>query len=156
MKVLEKSKGIARFLALVAILAFVPACNAPAIGVNQDPKTGVVTIDPSGGTVGQIIATAGQAAPFIPQPFGGILTLATLGASAILHVIQMASVKDWKGAALATAQGVNDVVSHLDTKADVTPLHPAVVADMIKQAVDTAHDGAGVPQPIQAQLAVKT
>jgi hypothetical protein len=142
-----------RVMLLVALVAIVPACATDgAIGVSQDPKTGIVTIDPNGGTVGKAISIGQTAAPFVPPPFGTILTLGLAGASAILHIWQQARASNWKGAALATASGVQDVVGKLDAAHQQTPIPPAQAADMIKAAIDTAHDDHAVPQAIQNAL----
>lgn len=146
-----------RVLALVGLCAIVPACATDGlIGVSQDPKTGVVTIDPSGGTLGKVAATAGGAAPLLPPPFGTILGLGALGLSGILHVWQQIRAKNWKGAALATAQGAQDVIGKLDAAHAQTPIPPSAAADMVKAAIDAAHDAHGVPQAIQNVLTPTT
>lgn len=146
-----------RVLALVGLVAIVPACATDGlIGVSQDPKTGVVTIDPNGGTLGSVISTGQAAAPFIPPPLGQMVTLGLLGASGILHILQQIRAKNWKGAALATASGVQDVVGKLDGAHAQTPIAPAAAADLIKAAVDAAHDAHGVPQAIQNVLTPTT
>ena len=146
-----------RVLLLVALVAIVPACAIDgAIGVTQDPKTGVVTIDPNGGTLGGIAKTAGDAAPFLPPPFGTILGFAALALSGGVHVAQQIRASNWKGAALATAAGVQDVVGKLDAPHIQVPIAPAAAADLIKVAVDAAHDSHDVPQAIQNQLTPTT
>jgi len=149
-----KALRVTMFLALVAII---PACATDGmIGVSQDPVTGKVTIDPSGGTLGKVAATAGSAAPLLPAPFGTILGLGALGLSGIVHVWQQIRASNWKGAALATASGVQDVVGKLDGAHTQTPIAPAAAADMIKAAIDTAHDAHEVPQAIQNVLTPTT
>lgn len=146
-----------RVVALVGLVAIVPACSTDGlIGVSQDPKTGIITVDPNGGTLGKVAATAGSAAPLLPAPFGTIVGLGALGLSGIVHIWQQLRVKNWKGAALATAQGAQDVIGKLDAAHAQTPIAPSAAADMVKAAIDLAHDAHGVPQSIQNVLTPTT
>jgi hypothetical protein len=139
-----------RILALVGLVAIVPACATDGmIGVSQDPVTGKVTIDPNGGKLGSVI-TGGQAvAPFLPPPLSGFLLLGLGVASAGLHVWQQIRASNWKGAALATASGVQDAIGKLDAAHAQTPIAPSAAADLVKAAVDAAHDAHGVTQAVQ-------
>ncbi len=140
-----------RVMLLLALMVIIPSCALDGpMGIEQDPKTGVVTIkDPKGGIVGQIATGAKDVGGALPAPIGTILwgigSILSLG----VHAYQQTRVGSWKGAALATAAGVQDAIGKLDAPHGQAPAAPSVAADLIKAAVDAAHDAHDVPQAIQ-------
>lgn len=150
-----------RVVAFASLCLLLPACALDGpMGVSQDPKTGVVTItDPSGGIVGKIATgaqTASQVAGGPTNPVGlilwGVGSILSLG----VHVYQQVRVKDWKGATLATAAGVQDFVGKMDAAHSQNPIAPSHAADLLKAAIDAAHDSHDVPQLLQNVLTPTT
>ena len=147
-----------KILLLLAFAFLIPACAIDGtIGVSQDPTTGQVTItDPKGGVIGKIATGAQTAGSMLPPPLGTILwgvgSLLSLG----VHVAQQVRVGSWKGAALATASGVQDAIGKLDAAHAQNPVAPSAAADIVKAAIDLAHDNHDVPQAIQNVLTPTT
>ena len=132
-----------RIVALCGLVLAIPACATDKlIGVTQDPKTGVVTIDPNGGTLGTIAKDAGAAAPIVPAPFNVPLLAGSAVLSLIVHVWQQIRAGNWKNAAIATATGVGAVANTL----------PADVQAKLGTAISIAHDAANVAQSLQDNL----
>jgi len=142
---------------LIALVAIIPACSTDGmIGISQDPKTGVVTIDPNGGKIGSAISAGQAAAPLLPPPLNGIALLGLAAASAGLHVWQQIRASNWKGAAVATAAGVQDFVGKMDAAHAQAPIPPSSAADLLKAAIDAAHDNHDVHQDLQNALTPTT
>lgn len=116
-----------------------------------DTATGTqVTKNPDGTTTvtqnpNNPVAVAGQVAGSLPLPFAGLIGAAIAGFPGIWAAFRG---KQWKNAAVATAQAAGTIVSKLpDSNAKTAAL----------AVMDTVHDAAGVlpaiQQPLQAVAA---
>lgn len=159
---MRKFMAVSFIALLVAFLGCVPFDNATGFTPAKPAVTnadGTVTpaqpakIDVANSPVGKALNTVDAVGNF--TPFGPIVHLATTGILGLLSVIGFARGAQWKNAALATAQGVQAVVSSLDA-VHATSTAPSTVADQIKKAVDAAHDDHGVAQSLQNALTPTT
>ena len=149
-------KIVSRVCLALSMACLIPACFYDTLaGIKQDPKTGEITADiqnsPAAKTIRtvEVVTDATPIGPIVRGIGEGLLALAGIAASI--------RGKQWKAAAIATAQGVQNVVGVLDaTHATQTTLVPSIIADSIKKAIDAAHDDHGVNQAIQNELTPTT
>lgn len=100
------------------------------------------------------VVTAAHVVSSLPIPFAGLIGAAITAIPGIYAGIRG---KQWKTAAIATAQGVQAAISNLDAAhQQATPAAPASIADAIKKAIDVAHDDHGVNQGMQNALTPTT
>lgn len=149
---------------LVAILGCEAYDNAtgytPAKPAVTNPDGSVTPAQPAksdvaNSPVGKVVNTVDAATSV--TPIGPVVHLAGTGLLALLSIIGFARGAQWKNAALATGQGIQNVVSALDAAhVQSAPQAASAVADLIKKAIDAAHDDHGVSQGLQNTLTPTT